>query len=179
MCPLQPSNPHLWHLTLLILPFSSPTPSRQGQGAVVQVLAEPLLFLLLSLSLSLSCSLSRRGRAACSGKNLCGDRCAYQTPALSPVPRGSHNYLLARLLENLSNAELTPFASTSCGRRSRQWAGRHRGQVYARPTATFLSPGLSASHQSLHTPLKHIGAGLLGRRGGVRGGDLDYFELFM
>lgn len=96
LCPLQPSNPHLWQLTLLIL-LSPPPPHspRQGQGAVVQVLAGPLL---LPLSHS-------EGQGF-----LSGDRCAYQTPALNPAPRGSHNYLRARLPRLSSNNALKPFS---------------------------------------------------------------------
>lgn len=77
-------------------------PPRQGQGAVVQVLAE---YLIIPPSLLL------RGRAACSGENLFGDRCAYQTPVLRPTPCGFHNYLLARLPRHSSKTELKPFWS--------------------------------------------------------------------
>lgn len=60
---------------------------------------------LVSLSFS---SLSVGGSAACSRNNLCGDRCAYQTPALSPAPRRSYNYLLARFPQLSSNVEQNP-----------------------------------------------------------------------
>ncbi len=167
VCPLQPSNPHLWHLTLLIFPVSSPQlPPGRGRELWCRSWQSPF-----SSFLSLCFSLSPRGRAACSGKNLCGDRCAYQTPALSPAPRGSHNYLLARFLRLSSNAELNLFQRTSLLSVATvavngQDATEGRSELSLLPPS--LSPGLSASHQPLYTLLKHIGTDLVGRGKALR-----------
>lgn len=175
LCPLQPSNPHLWHLTLLILLFSSP-PLTPGRGRELRCRSwqSPV-----SSSSSFFLSLSLRGWAACSGKNLCGDRCAYQTPALSPVPRESYNYLLARLHRLSSNLELNLLQRTlllavaTVAGKTPQRAGLSSTYCHLFITRTFCIPSAI-----IHTIKTHWNRSSW-QGEGVRGGDLSYFELFM
>lgn len=139
----------------MIFPFSSPHCPRPGQGAVEQVPAEPLFS---SLPLPASLFLSA-GQGHLFRKNLCRDRCAYQTPALSPTPRRSQNYLLARTprlqssINYWKNFQRELLLADAVMIRQDATGGRSNSN----PNTTFLIT------VSLYMPFKRSGRGFDGR----------------
>lgn len=129
-------------------------------GVLMQVLAEPA---------RLPPSTFRRGGASRLWENLYRDRCAYQTPALSPAPR-VYNYLLVSLSRNTSNVEGNIFKEL-CSQLKLQYMWTYCHIFFNIIRFCIL---LVVIH-SIKTHWNRFSW----QQTGVKGGDLGYFELFM